>query len=540
MSDEQVARLTARIEQLKHHLDLIEEVDEALEQAMLHREPVAKTMARILEPARAHFQARALCLRTFDEEQKQVDFLVPDPLAFVQIDMDQLCHQVEAQKHLILHDHKEGIILGYRLDVTDVYLGSVLLVLDPQVEEDDLDHLQRALELWSEQVDNYLASIAQARRKHQALKELSTALRGPILDEGLNRALRILQRYVPYEDIALVLQYEEHFDRNTINYRIITRETWHSSTSTGNQNMAQDAIYAFIRGQQDDLLTQYQLSAHREDATILAADGHTPVGRISVGLDQTELTPFGRDILDRFADYIRLRVVDFSKEWKRLSQNFPQPIVRRLLQEADYYEKYLSPRDRHVAIMFCDIAGFTRLSEQVLREPSLIGKLIDTWGNKVVEFIWDTGGVFDKMVGDCIIGLWGPPYFEMSAQDACRAAADAAALIRDYTANIQNQSEFPELNDLDWSLGVSTGLNYSPLFVGTFGPDENYTGFSSGMNNTARLQGVASCHDILCMEAFVEAYGDITPFGSPQSATVKNVQHPLRYRALKKDPFGRP
>ena len=38
-------------------------------------------------------------------------------------------------------------------------------------------------------------------------------------------------------------------------------------------------------------------------------------------------------------------------------------------------------------------------------------------------------------------------------------------------------------------LGVATGLNDCPASVGVFGPDRDYTAFSSGMNNTARLQG---------------------------------------------------
>ena len=258
------------------------------------------------------------------------------------------------------------------------------------------------------------------------------------------------------------------------------------------------------------------------------------MGRVSVGVEGGEpLSPFARDVLDRFADYIRQRVVDFNKEWKRLSHNFPQDVVRRLLQEDDYFTRYLAPRDRNVAILYCDISGFTRLSEQILAEPELIGKLIDHWGNKVVEFIWEHGGVFDKMVGDCIIGIFGPPFYEGTPQQLCQAAADAAAHISEYTRSLANHPDFPEIANSDHIMGVATGLNFCPLFVGTFGPDENFTGFSSGMNNTARLQGVATRDEILCMDAFVDTYDDDTRFSEQRSATVKNVAEPLRYHAFK-------
>ena len=65
-------------------------------------------------------------------------------------------------------------------------------------------------------------------------------------------------------------------------------------------------------------------------------------------------------------------------------------------------------------MLYCDIAGFTRISEQVLKEPRLIGKLVNTWSEKVVEIVWRTGGVFDKMVGDCVIGIFGTPFDDRS------------------------------------------------------------------------------------------------------------------------------
>ena len=85
---------------------------------------------------------------------------------------------------------------------------------------------------------------------------------------------------------------------------------------------------------------------------------------------------------------------------------------------------------------------------------------------------------------------------------------------------------------LEPPIGVATGIHYAPICVGLFGPDEDYTGFSSGMNNTARLQGVAERDEILCMDAFVEAHGDAEAFGEERQAAVKNVAAPLRFRPL--------
>ena len=91
--------------------------------------------------------------------------------------------------------------------------------------------------------------------------------------------------------------------------------------------------------------------------------------------------------------------------------------------------------------------------------------------------------------------------------------------------------DFPELRGLDPAITVSTGVSFAPLYVGLFGPNEDYTGFSSGMNNTARLQGIAPGDVILCMESLVD-HVDPKLFGEPGEAVVKNVAEPLRFRPL--------
>ena len=70
--------------------------------------------------------------------------------------------------------------------------------------------------------------------------------------------------------------------------------------------------------------------------------------------------------------------------------------------------------------------------------------------------------------------------------------------IRAMTDRIPEEDEFALLRGS--GVGVATGVNLAPLFVGQFGPNANFTGFSSGMNNTARLQGCATRGQILVMD----------------------------------------
>src|SRR5690606_24704427 len=95
-----------------------------------------------------------------------------------------------------------------------------------------------------------------------------------------------------------------------------------------------------------------------------------------------------------------------------------------------------------------------------------------------------------------------------------------------HTRELVRHPRLPELRGLE-GVDVAVGVSFCPISVGLFGPNENYTGFGSGMNNTARLQGVARGGEILCMESLVEALGEPSRFGERREAVVKNVSEPL-------------
>src|SRR5690606_6523028 len=140
-----------------------------------------------------------------------------------------------------------------------------------------------------------------------------------------------------------------------------------------------------ILGQPTVVLDRLGLESWREEALINGVRQQQIIGRIIVTPHHGEFSTFDRDLLDRFAEYIRLRVVDFNRQWKRLSLCFSPPIVKRVLQHDDFHNRILTPREADAAVLFVDIAGFTTLSEQL--HPADIGRLIDTWADEVVAVL---------------------------------------------------------------------------------------------------------------------------------------------------------
>jgi len=516
----------AEVALLEARLAMIERADDALEEAQVARLPLALTLERMLPLLHDALPAKGALVRTYDEDLTLRDFTWGDA---ADMSGEQLLSALGGERRAVLSNDRVAL----ELDVAGQSFGVIAAHL-PAGDEAAAARALSLLECFAEVLDNYLASIADARKKEAVTRAISAALREPILDDGIVKALDALNSEVPYDDLLLVFRHDDVDGGENLHYRIVQDGVLtHDSDAGGPMEVDQfilEQAPAMIRGESRALIDRFGFERFREEVLIDGVKDERVLGRLVVTRRGGELNTFDRDLLDRFADVLRQRIVDWSREFRHLSLCFSEAHTNRLLRKPSYRAEYLEPRLEDVAILFSDISGFTRVSEQVLKEPALIGKLINTWGAQVVKILWEEGGVFDKMVGDCVIGLFGPPFYDMNPQQSCAAAARAAERIRDYTRALGAAEGLPQLENLDPPIGVATGLNYCPLFVGLFGPNEDFTGFSSGMNNTARLQGVATCDEILCMDSFVDTLDSAQAFGEERQAKVKNVADPLRFR----------
>jgi adenylate cyclase len=146
-------------------------------------------------------------------------------------------------------------------------------------------------------------------------------------------------------------------------------------------------------------------------------DSHA-LGKIMVWSGGDGFSAYTIDLLRLLASTLSQRLIDYNRERIHLSQFFSSQAIDELMKDPDYERRYLAPRAEEVGILFADINGFTRICEQVLERPERIGKFVDDWSAEAVRILHRHGGVFDKMVGDCVIGLFGPPFFKDSPASA--------------------------------------------------------------------------------------------------------------------------
>jgi len=80
------------------------------------------------------------------------------------------------------------------------------------------------------------------------------------------------------------------------------------------------------------------------------------------------------------------------------------------------------------SVLFCDVVGFTPLSEA--RDPEAVRELLSQYFRVARTVIIRYGGVVEKFIGDAVMAVWGTPVAtEGDAERAVRAALDLVAAV---------------------------------------------------------------------------------------------------------------
>jgi class 3 adenylate cyclase len=142
---------------------------------------------------------------------------------------------------------------------------------------------------------------------------------------------------------------------------------------------------------------------------------------------------------------------------------------------------------RVMTMLFCDMKGFTSLSEGVT--PQGLVKLMNHYLSTMSAPIRMHKGIIDKYIGDSIMAYWGPPFTEDADQArlACLAAIDMLGRVASMRAAL------PELlgvrfipNECDIRIGIATG----EVLVGSIGSElmMSYTVMGDTVNLASRLE----------------------------------------------------
>ncbi|NRG17405.1 adenylate/guanylate cyclase domain-containing protein [Rhizobiales bacterium] len=148
---------------------------------------------------------------------------------------------------------------------------------------------------------------------------------------------------------------------------------------------------------------------------------------------------------------------------------------------------------REITILFMDVRGFTRISEQ-LSPTDLVG-FLNTLLSPLSEAIQAEGGTIDKYIGDSIMAFWNAPItVEDHAARACRAGLALTKAVDRLNAKDAFGFKARGLPAQDVRIGV--GINSGPACVGNMGSTRrfNYSAIGDAVNVAARIE--ASCKTV--------------------------------------------
>jgi class 3 adenylate cyclase len=156
-------------------------------------------------------------------------------------------------------------------------------------------------------------------------------------------------------------------------------------------------------------------------------------------------------------------------------------LPRRLVKQLIRRQAGVESEEREVTVLFTDIVGFTRLSEN--RPARETARLLNEHFRLVEKCIADEHGTLDKYIGDSAMAFWNAP--ESQPDHALRACRAALAIAEAMHADARRRRAAGEP-----VLRVRVGLHAGPVLVGNIGAPGrmDYTIVGDTVNAAQRLE----------------------------------------------------
>jgi len=175
------------------------------------------------------------------------------------------------------------------------------------------------------------------------------------------------------------------------------------------------------------------------------------------------------------------RELSFDEKLEKIQKYLPGGLTQKILEQKGKIEG----ERKQVTVMFCDMVGFTSLSERL--GPEEIYTLMDQVYEILIHKVHEYEGTVNEMTGDGIMALFGAP---IALEDACqRAIRSAFAIHREINQlgdQLKSEKRVPAVR---MRIGIHTG----PVVVGTLGNDlrVDFKAVGDTVNLASRMEGLA-------------------------------------------------
>lgn len=240
------------------------------------------------------------------------------------------------------------------------------------------------------------------------------------------------------------------------------------------------------------------------------------------------------------AVYVFLIFINYFREEARrrqvrgaFSQYLSPALVEQLAREPD--RLVLGGERKRMTILFCDVRGFTMISELFKTDPQGLTRLMNRFLTPLTLAVLEHNGTIDKYMGDAVMAFWNAPLDDdRHAEHGCRAAL--AMLSGLQSLNEVRMAEAAAADQPYLPLRIGIGINTGDCVVGNMGSDLrfDYTVLGDPVNLTSRLEGQSSQYGvpILVGAATAQSAAGKFAFLEIDIVRVKGKAEPERVHAL--------
>ena len=198
------------------------------------------------------------------------------------------------------------------------------------------------------------------------------------------------------------------------------------------------------------------------------------------------------------AAYITGTLLSFYREERRrayihhaFDRYLSPELVARIAADPSRLE--LGGEERDMSVMFCDIRGFSRISEKL--SPQQIIAFLIAFLTPMTDILLARKATIDKYIGDAILAFWNAP---LDDPDHERNAAFATLAMVDRLAQLNAE---PAAEGRNWpgAVKIGIGLNAGPACVGNMGSEQrlNYSLIGDAVNLASRIEGLTKVYGVV-------------------------------------------
>jgi len=259
----------------------------------------------------------------------------------------------------------------------------------------------------------------------------------------------------------------------------------------------------------DGLETLVEIGRINPEITRIMLTGYatmeSAIESVNAGIDGFLTKPFENREL-------RAKVREYNVK-KRLKQFVSEDIYAALQQTG----RDITPRTQQVSVLFCDIRGFTKMSERL--GIDVISRILNTrYFSPLDNIIFEHHGTLDKHIGDSIMGVFGAPF--TYGDDPVSAVLCAVEMRH----GMHRSNE--EIADEDERISLGFGIATGEVMAGIYGSfrKKEYTVFGHPVIVAARLEKKARENQILICEETYRAVRDVVEVEEMGPLQLKGIE----------------